>query len=331
MSSGCPDYVSIHNSGDPSPNEKSGCSLLFIEHLYTQLGFDTKSVVAAGASELAGVYNNLTGDTSNLFLFFKSFLESRWPGTSTISAPDDADNPFLLALMSFTARKNTFGKDEVLDQLNTSGGKFQDVLEVDVEGFNQLVLGSILPSLSGVALGFPGIYLDLDASGITLQSTNPKVPQKVTFLYTVWFTINPLTGFPTTCSDLHELDVSITVSRKTFTIAILFEFFVGANPYFANVLQQNSVFYLSQDLRVFTVTLLLTPNPINAPGALLFAAANNNVNGAAAFFQQLLAWVNSIYSDPTKTDLFTAPTWSRWHAYRRLVGDTVYISTVCKV
>ena len=54
--------------------------LLFIYYLFSQLGFSVNQIVAAGANTLAGVYKNLTGDSSDPFPAFKQLLEDSFPG-----------------------------------------------------------------------------------------------------------------------------------------------------------------------------------------------------------------------------------------------------------
>ena len=95
LSSSRADYVNNINPTDDGPDAITGCSLLFIYYLYSQLGFTINSIVAAGAPTPAGVYKNLTGDDRDPFPFFKQLLDSFFPGTSTIPGPNP-DNPFPL-------------------------------------------------------------------------------------------------------------------------------------------------------------------------------------------------------------------------------------------
>jgi hypothetical protein len=93
LSSSRADNVNNINPTDDGPDAITGCSLLFIYYLFTQLGFSINSIVAAGAPTLAGVYKKLTGDPSDPFPFFKQLLDWAYPGASTISGPN-LDNPF---------------------------------------------------------------------------------------------------------------------------------------------------------------------------------------------------------------------------------------------
>jgi hypothetical protein len=95
MSSSRADFVNNINASDGGPDAITGCSLLFIYYLFSQLGYNESQIVAAGASTPANVYHNLTSDAGDPFPFFKMLVDNRFPGTSTIPGPD-LDNPFPL-------------------------------------------------------------------------------------------------------------------------------------------------------------------------------------------------------------------------------------------
>ena len=83
-----------------------------------------------------------------------------------------------------------------------------------------------------------------------------------------------------------------------------FELIAGADPYFANLnSDQSNLPYLSQDLRVFTITPGLNPAPI--PGVAPMA---DSVAGAYAYIQSLLTHLNSQaggFTNPSGPDPFT--------------------------
>jgi hypothetical protein len=82
-----------------------------------------------------------------------------------------------------------------------------------------------------------------------------------------------------------------------------FELVAGANPYFTNIdPTQDNVFYLSQDLRVFTATPALNGTPI--PGGPAFG--NDNPDGAFTYIQQLLDFLNNNFNDPAGPDPFNS-------------------------
>jgi hypothetical protein len=89
------DYVNNIDVTDHGIDAKTGCSILFIYYMHTQLGYGIKDIIAAAASELSSVYKNLTGDPSDPFLPFKNLLDTYYPGTTTIPGTNP-DNPFPL-------------------------------------------------------------------------------------------------------------------------------------------------------------------------------------------------------------------------------------------
>jgi len=96
MNSARNDFVNNIIKTDDGPDAATGCSLLFLYYLFSQLGYTDSQIVAAGASTLAGVYNKLSGDGGDPFPYFKALVNSAYPGTSTIPGPD-LDNPFPLS------------------------------------------------------------------------------------------------------------------------------------------------------------------------------------------------------------------------------------------
>jgi hypothetical protein len=89
------DFVN-HNPDDIDPDATTGCTTLFVYYLFSQLTFNISSIINAGASPLAGVYKNLTGDPGDPFPSFKKLLDDGFPGQGTISTGPNLDNPFPL-------------------------------------------------------------------------------------------------------------------------------------------------------------------------------------------------------------------------------------------
>jgi hypothetical protein len=89
------DNVTQTQGTDDGPDAVTGCALLFIYYLSSELGFDINAIIAAGSNTLGGVYKNLTNDTSSPFLAFKQILDTAFPGTKTITS-GNLDNPFPL-------------------------------------------------------------------------------------------------------------------------------------------------------------------------------------------------------------------------------------------
>ena len=89
------DYVNNVDVFDHGIDAKTGCAILFIYYLHSQLGYSIDQIAAAAAPELAGVYQNLTGDPNDPFPDFKALLDYHFPGTTAIPGPNP-DNPFPL-------------------------------------------------------------------------------------------------------------------------------------------------------------------------------------------------------------------------------------------
>ena len=90
------DYVNNINASDDGPDAITGCSLLFIYYLFSQLGYGESQIVQGGARTPAGVYNNLTFDGGDPFPFFKMLVGSAYPGKITIPG-SNLYNPFPIA------------------------------------------------------------------------------------------------------------------------------------------------------------------------------------------------------------------------------------------
>lgn len=276
--------MSTTRPDDNTQDATNGCTTLFIYYLLTQLGFSIAGIVGAAASTLAGVYKNLTGDASDPFPFFKQLLDTAFPSTTTSAiAGPNIDDPYPLGSLSFWDDKNTFGRDEVNDVV-AAGGVFPNAFWLVLEGFNRQVLGAQSPSVSGAALGFPGISIVPNPSGPDFEVPgNALIPQRVRFPFDISFTSAALPGFPASGSPpSEELDGSITILGAPFSASTLLEFLAGADPYFTNIdPSQENVFYLSQDLRVFTATPGLNDTPV--PGGPVFPA--DNIGGAYTYVQ----------------------------------------------
>jgi len=95
MSTPRADYVNNIDVADHGIDAKTGCAILFIYYLHTQLGYGIKSIIAAAASELSAVHKNLTGDPGDPFPPFKDLMDTYFPGT-TIIPGSNPDNPFPL-------------------------------------------------------------------------------------------------------------------------------------------------------------------------------------------------------------------------------------------
>ncbi len=327
------DYI---NSTLPFPGNGpgTGCSMAFLHYLYDQLGFsnipqiidaapgtDASGNLIGVPSCLRGVWQNLTGDHGDPFPLFKALLDNAYPQSAVASIPgSDPDNPFPLALLSFWVDKSTFGRDEVQDMINTNGGRFDNALWLVIEGFNKnsyLNFAPTFSAFSGSFMGISNVQVIARMHDVAYETTsNPNVPQRIRIPCDIVFTAASLNDFPATGSAAaqRELDTSLTIGGNVVpasNASTMFELVAGADPYFANISPvANNDFWLSEDLRVLTVT----PGINNAPfgdvpaGKPSFAAGGNtSLNTAAAFSyaQNLITYLNANYANPDGTDPFS--------------------------
>ena len=258
------DFVNHIDEHDHTSGPKSACALLFLYYLNVQLGFSIEEIVAAAGPQLSDVYRNLTGDGGDPFPFFKHMLDVAFPGTATLSGVSNLDNPYPLGLLSFWVDKSSFGRDEVQDVIATSGGVFPEAFWLVLEGFSMNSFNSLgidLPAPTGAFAGLPGIsitrsaspdrFREPHASGRAAADPDPLRRQ----VQAASLAAFPAPGAP---PDAKELDAHLTAAGQTVpasNAATLFELVGGADPYFTNIDPgQDNVFYLSQDLRVFTAT-----------------------------------------------------------------------------
>jgi hypothetical protein len=209
--------------------------------------------------------------------------------------------------MQFWNEDSTFSADQVQDS-PSYGNAFWLVLE----GFTPNALGisagnpsgTVSPSLSGAFLTLLGAsnivqagspLLELPSSYFTVQRI--RYPYSITFPSGVPF---PAAGNPPA---FYELDASILVPGNStpFSAHTVFELVGGANPYFANIdPSQNNVFWLSQDLRVFTITPTAdNQTPIGTVPFTFTSGSPTVLDTQAAYnyIQGLVGYFNSTFSD----------------------------------
>ncbi len=298
MNSPRDDFVNHVDPGDHGIDAKTGCAILFIYYLFTQLGFTIEEIVAAAADQLSSVYANLTGDGSDPFPFFKQLLDTAYPGTTTIGGANP-DDPFPLGILSFWVGKSTFGRDEVQDVVaSASNGTFPNAYWLVLEGFNRkgfTGLGVAAPAFSGPFAGLPGLTLPADSSGVAFETADTRVPQRIRFPFDIRFASATLNSFPAPgeapLQETLQAVVDAGGSPLHGASAITeFELVSGADPYFTDIdPAQNNVFWLSRDLRVFTASPSLNATPV--PGAPPVPA--DSFAGAYGYIQSLLAFLNN--------------------------------------
>jgi hypothetical protein len=293
-----PDWV---NNVDPSGDETSieiGCSILFIYYLYTQLAFSINQIIAAAASNLAGVYTNLTQDTGNPFPFFQRLLQA-YPGAGGITTGANLDDPWPVGLVSIWEEKSYFGYYEVQDLISSSAGVYSGAFWVVVEGFSKNSFNSlgITVELDGSLTTTNGIHVSPSTkySVDYEDEAKPNAPQRIRIPYDITFSAAVDSAFPpmdsTTENEL-DLHVELQIAGQKVSASDAYGAFWlvgGADPYFTNIdPAQNNVWYLSQDLRVFTATPALNNTPVS--GAPAFGA--DSTTGAYQYIKDLLGYLN---------------------------------------
>lgn len=301
------DGTFVHGDGDPV---SYGCALAFIYYLNVQLGFEINQIIPVYNSNLASVYRALTGDKSNPFGGFLRLIETVYPASVSPTSINGSNrnNAFPIALVSFAGGKNTFGKDETKDILGTQGGYVANSFALYIEGFSKasfLSLGITVGSFTG---SFFNTFVQANLIGPLFESgVNDTTPQRIEVPFDLQLTNDILTHFPDSGTATFDLSVSLNTSSSPVTgshASIQFELIARADPYFANLnTNLNNLPWLSQDLRVFTVTPGVQSAPI--PGV---AAMTDSISGAYTYIQSLLTHLNSTtggFTNPNGPDPFT--------------------------
>jgi hypothetical protein len=194
----------------------------------------------------------------------------------------------------FIVDKSTFGKDEVSDVINVGGGLFSNSFWLVLEGFSKHQIGSLTPSLSGAFKSISGVSIPLP--GVEYENPGQQyLPQRIRFAYDITFSSAALAAFPGSGTVEELLSASITIGGTTLNAETEFELAAGADPYFTNIdPTNNNVFYLSQDLRVFSAASGDTP----LPGGPTMGS------DPYGFIQNMIGFLNStsLYTTPASTD-----------------------------
>jgi hypothetical protein len=200
-----------------------------------------------------------------------------------------------LGTAAFWVDKNTFGKDEVQDVINTNAGKWGKAFWVVVEGFSKNSFNSLhvtVPKPTGPFANLTGVSISQNPDIDYENAAVPSAQQRIRVAFDITFTVASLGNFPLSASQTYELDAFIATDGNKVPgsdASTQFELVAGADPYFTNIdPAQNNVYYLSQDLRVFTSTPAQIKTPV--PGGPTFT--NDSIAGAFNYIQQLLSWFN---------------------------------------
>ncbi|MEP6749242.1 MAG: hypothetical protein ABJB86_16025 [Bacteroidota bacterium] len=303
---------STHGDGDPG---SFGCALAFIYYLNIQLGFTINQIISNYNSNLASVYKAITGDGGDPFPFFLNLISSVYPDATAVIPGPVSDNPFPIAMILMGGR-STFGLDEATDIVNKQGGLVSGGVWIEVQGFSRQSFNALNISAANFTGSFstlPGVQITPNPEGAQFQAgVNDTTPQLITMpfditLSTPFLTQNP--GSYTLTGSLNFTDSFTNPGTSTVkpvtggSNSMQFELLAGANPYFVNVdVQLDNKAYLSQDLRVFTATPVLNPNPITGFTTRL----TDSITGGYDYIKALLNYLNSTpaFTNPNGTDPF---------------------------
>jgi hypothetical protein len=215
----------------------------------------------------------------------------------------------------FVVDKGTFGLDEVQDVVANSGGVFSGAFWVALDGFTvqQVTIdqpGIIWPTVAGPFKNLVGVSITPSATlAPSYDPTNLYVPQRILYPFDITFTSVAFADFPASGETPELLNANISIPGATIPQSGAdFYLIAGADPYFTNIdPTQDNAFYLSQDLRVFTIT----PESDNTKpiGTVEFtfqggSPTSLDTGAAYSYIQQLLAYFNANYSNPSGTDPF---------------------------
>lgn len=213
--------------------------------------------------------------------------------------------------MYFVNDKSTFGRDEVTDVIAASGGLFPNAFYVMLEGFtiDQLSIDQPTP----LAPVLSGSFQALGGVTITPNATSPEyevpgdlyAPQRIRFPFDIRFASSALPAFPAAGNPPSQqvLAAQMNIGGTAENAVALFELVAGANPYFTDIdPTQDNVFWLSQDLRVFSAAPAINNVPV--PGGPTFST--DSIAGAYGYLQSLLSHLNTNLSDPAGIDPFVS-------------------------
>ena len=285
--------------------------------------------------------NNSSGDTpANVTAAITAFNAAQTPPLPPYTGPTNANAPYFSATVGwdactglgsidgtkllngiasllynpnfyFQVNKGSFGLDEV-----TTNATFSNPtpLWLVIEGFspNAIATAAVNPTVFSTN---PGITVTV-GTAVPEIAAAANTPQRVFFPCSIVFAasaikavpqgIFPVPGNPPTPVQVPLFAPSLTISGPPLPPAeTILTLEPGADPYFANF-ATNGEFYLSQDLRVFTVT----PGINNAPiDGIALNVPNNDFTtwhaGAGyGYIQALLTHLNNTYNTPG-TDPFT--------------------------
>jgi hypothetical protein len=220
----------------------------------------------------------------------------------------------------FVNDKSSFGKDEVSDAIANRGGVFSAAFYLALDGFTLQQLTVDVPGLVGPGTGGP--FSALTGVSISPSATyqpfydpaNLYTPQRILYPFDITFHPSALADFPATGTTAELLTASITVgslaldTQQILTADTVMTLVAGADPYFSNVdPQQHNAYYLSQDVRVFTISPQSDgPTSVDNLPFTFQTGGPTTLDTAAAYnyIQQVITDFNDTYQNPGGVDPF---------------------------
>lgn len=220
----------------------------------------------------------------------------------------------------FQIEKSTYGLDEVTaakSAANTPANSslYSPACWLVLEGYTfNAAKAAPIPKVTGAFTALTGITVTVGAPQAEISSAL-DTPQRVLYPCTIDFdssTMKTLASggiFPSPGAAPFSLPLTalMTIGGQLYGAATVFELVSGADPYFSNFnANGTNVFYLSEDLRAFTVTPGIQNNPLF--GIPLLPSSDTAYDSGAAYnyIQALLAVLNANNADATGADVFTS-------------------------
>jgi hypothetical protein len=216
--------------------------------------------------------------------------------------------------------KNSFGLDEVRSQLHMGSSKWPASLWLILDGFSPVqVQAAGLPDVTSNL--FSQNVMRFAGPGMPELHNQDTTPQRIAYPIELDFATQAVNTtvmggvFPVASNppNTYEVDARLTISGQPLMAIGEVELVGGADPYFSNVdYTGDGVYYLSQDLRVFTVTPGLEVAPVKDPAVALAAPVlsvnsktDRETSAGFDYIKDLLTYLNSNYSDNSHGDPFT--------------------------
>jgi hypothetical protein len=215
--------------------------------------------------------------------------------------------------------KNNYGRDEVADNPN-----YPVAFYLFLEGFTPNVVGaSPTITFSGsFKTNIPGLVISgpTGPNAVTYElgntGANANVSQRIRYEFEVQFSSASLGSFPppgSTGPNTYTLSAAIDIQGQAFP-SLPAEFFLlgGDDPYFSNVNSSaGNQPYLSQDLRVFTITPTGNGQKPIGDVAFNFTTGGSPTTfdhpAAYAYIQGLITWLNQNYGYLNPNSGYTPP------------------------